>query len=221
MKNQIKFLTFSTILVVLAFIFGSKIYKSSNQEAATISNQQSSTQQPESMEQFVRYDSPSLGPSDARVTVVEFLDPECESCQAFYPTVKKVLKEFEGRVRFVVRYMPFHSNSILAIQATEAAGLQMKYWEMQEILFLRQAEWGHQREPQTQLMLKYASELGLDTEQFSASLSNILVFQKIERDRQDGIALGVEGTPTIFINGRRLEELNYESLKAKIELELK
>ena len=116
--------------------------------------------------------------------------------------------------------MTFHSNSVLAAQATEAAGTQGKYWEMQEMLFAKQSEWGHSSEPQRAFMIKYAQEIGLDLEKFSASLTNLLVLQKIERDKQDGTALGVTGTPTFFVNGKKLESLSYDDLKAQIDTQL-
>ena len=116
--------------------------------------------------------------------------------------------------------MTFHSNSVLAASATEAAGEQGKYWEMQELLFSRQPEWGEKKEPQKALMVKYAQELGLDSERFTASLSNMMYLQKFERDNQDGTSLGVTGTPTFFINGKKLETLSYEDMKIQIDSHL-
>ncbi|MEN9826516.1 MAG: hypothetical protein RI953_2261 [Pseudomonadota bacterium] len=223
MKNEVKLLLLGLVVVALAFFGFAKIYQ--NQQVAaektTQPGQPAEPANPENAERLVRADSPSLGPEKAAVTLVEFLDPECESCRAFFPTVKKILKDFEGKIRFVVRYMPFHSNSLVAASATEAAGQQGKYWEMQELLFAKQPEWSHQQEPQKELMFKYANEIGLNMEKFSADFSNILVIQKIERDKQDGIALGVSGTPTFFVNGKRLEDLSYEALKSLIEDALK
>jgi protein-disulfide isomerase len=169
---------------------------------------------------LIRLDSPTLGAADAEVTIVEFLDPECESCRAAFPFVKQILQDYEGRVRLVVRYFPLHNNSVLAAAATEAAGAQGMYWEMQEMLFTRQSEWGEQRTPQTDLFISYATELGLNIEQFTADLQNPDYLARIERDQADGEALGVTGTPTFFINGRRVEELSADAIIAMIEEEL-
>lgn len=169
---------------------------------------------------LIRPDSPTLGAADAPVTIVEFLDPECESCRAVFPFVKQLLEEYDQRVRLVVRYFPLHNNSVLAASATEAAGAQGMYWEMQELLFTRQPEWGEQRTPQTELFINYATELGLNVEQFTADLQNPDYLAKIERDQADGEALGVTGTPTFFINGRRVEELSADAIIAMIEEEL-
>ena len=170
---------------------------------------------------LVRPDSPTLGPADAPVTLVEFLDPECESCGAFHPTVKRILKDYDGKVRLVVRYMPFHPNSVLAATVTEAAGEQGKYWEMQELLFRRQPEWGEihghgghaappvRREPAGVLFERYAAELGLEW-RGCAPRSPGTLRPKVERDKRDGQTLGVSKTPTFFVNGRQLARFSQQ-----------
>jgi protein-disulfide isomerase len=166
---------------------------------------------------LVREDSPALGPADAPVTIVEFLDPECESCRAAAPIVKRLLGEYDGRVRLVVRYFPLHNNSVLAATATEAAGEQGKYWEMQELLFTNQPQWGEKSTPQTALFIEYARGLGLNVEQFTAVLQGTKYAAKIERDRQDARTLGARGTPTFFINGRAVDDISYAGLKRAID----
>lgn len=168
-------------------------------------------------ERLVRDDSPTQGPEDARVVLVEFLDPECEYCRAAFPVVKMLLEEYPDDVRLVARYFPLHTNSVLAVLATEAAGNQGKYWEMHELLFERQTEWGEQRTPQRDKFVEYARELSLDIERFEADLSDTEVEAKIARDQADGTALGVRGTPTFFVNGRLLPQPSYDSLKAAID----
>ncbi len=166
---------------------------------------------------LIRPNSPTLGPADAPVTVVEFLDPECESCRAAAPFLKQLLEIYDGRIRLVVRYFPLHNNSVLAAAATEAAGAQGKYWEMQELLFERQPEWGEQQTPQQGLISSYAAELGLDMEQFLVDVQNPDYVAKIERDQEDGRSLGVTGTPTFFVNGQRVTQANANVIMAMIE----
>jgi protein-disulfide isomerase len=166
-------------------------------------------------------DSPTLGPSMARVTVVEFLDPECESCAAMYPIVKRLLKEYEGRIRLVVRYMPFHGNSTYAASALEAAREQGKYWEALSVLFEKQSEWASHHDPKPELIPKLLQSVGLDMASFKRDAKKAEYVSKIERDKQDGMAVGVTGTPTFFVNGRMLLELGYEPLKSLIDEELK
>ena len=169
---------------------------------------------------FVRLHSRSLGPPNAKVTVVEFLDPECESCRAMYPMIKHLLGQYEGRVRFVIRYMPLHPNSLYAAGALEAAGEQGRYWEMLETLFRNQPEWGSHHHPRPELIPGYAREVGLDMQAFERFLSAGSHRRIVEADHADGRTLGVTGTPTFFVNGRLLERLGYETLKTLIDEEL-
>ena len=148
--------------------------------------------------------------------------------------MKRILKDYDGKVRLVVRYMPFHPNSVLAATVTEAAGEQGKYWEMQELLFSRQPEWGEihshgghtpapavQREPPAVLFERYAEELGLDVGRVRAAVAERRYASKIERDRRDGQSLGVTKTPTFFVNGRQLARFSQQDLRTLIEDELK
>ena len=225
MRKEIKILALIGVLVVVAAVIGANYYRESAQSerrpTATADNQ------------LVRPDSPSLGPADAPVTLVEFLDPECESCGAFGPVVKKILKDYGGKVRLVVRYMPFHPNSRLAAAYTEAAGEQGKYWEMQEVLFRRQPEWGEihghgaqaaaaaRREPVPVLFERYAAELGLDVGRVRAAVAENRYASKVERDMKDGQSLGVSKTPTFFVNGRMLMRFSQQDLRSLIDEELK
>ena len=179
--------------------------------------------------QLIREDSPTLGPADAKVTLVEFYDPECESCAAFGPIVKKIMKDHEGKIRFVARYMPLHPNSINAANFTEAAGEQGKFWQARELLFQKQPEWGERHGPPSMapkpdvkaLFDKYARELGLDPDKVSLAIKENRFAAKIERDKKDGQSLGVRKTPQFFVNGRELARFGEGDLRALIEEELK
>jgi protein-disulfide isomerase len=166
---------------------------------------------------FVRPHSRSLGARNAKVTIVEFLDPECESCRAMYPMIKHLLSQYEGRVRLVVRYMPLHPNSLYAAGVLEAAGEQERYWEMLDILFRNQPQWGSHHHPRPELIPGYAQEIGLDRQAVERFLSTGAHRRIVEIDHADGRTLGVTGTPTFFVNGRLLERLGYETLKALID----
>ena len=227
MKKEVKILAAIAFFVVVGAFLGANYYRKSVQ-SERVTTGGSSNKPQLNPEQLVRPDSPILGAADAPVTVVEFLDPECESCRAFNPTVKKLLKDYDPRVRFVVRYMPLHPNSTSAATFTEAAGEQGKYWEAQEMLFQKQPEWGTKHGPQTtqppdinQLFKRYAAELGLDSKKMDAAFAENRYAAKLERDRRDGQSLGVRQTPTFFVNGRKLARLNEADLKSLIEEELK
>ena len=208
MRKEIKILGALAVVVIAAAIFATTYYRSSVQNERKPTNT-ANTAAPAG--QLVRPDSASLGPADAKVTLVEFYDPECESCAEFHPVVKKILKDYDGKIRLVARYMPLHPNSITAATFTEAAGEQGKYWEAQEMLFKKQPEWGtkHGAPPDSsapsvnQLFDKYAKELGLDPEKASQAINARRFEAKIAQDKKDGQSLGVRKTPTFFVNGRQ------------------
>jgi len=213
MNKELRILLMLSFLLIVGSGLGVYLFNVSNSGNSRTSSFAGITLR----EEFERDDSPSIGPRDAAVTIVEFLDPECESCRAFFPTMKSILKDYEGRVRFVVRYMPFHSSSLVAIAATEAAGVQGKYWEMQELLFNLADEWGHQPTPRKDLFIKYAQSLRLDLEKFKQDLEDPKWIDKAQRDMSDGKTLGVQGTPTLFVNGDRVRGLTYQAVKRSLE----
>lgn len=161
------------------------------------------------------------GPDNAKIKIVEFYDPECEACAGFFPYMKEILSRYEGKVQLTVRYALFHGNSQLAAKASDAAALQGKFWDYQELLFLNQHEWGHKQEPSTSYFLKYAEDLSLDIAKFTSDLNDLRRMETINIDLEDGKKLGVNGTPTIFINGRMLEKINPTYFNERIEEELK
>lgn len=161
------------------------------------------------------------GAENAKVKIVEFFDPECEGCAGFHPILMKVLSDFPNDVSLEARYMLFHGNSYLAAMALEGAGKQGKYWELYNILLERQSDWSHKEEPVPHIFEMYAKELDLDVEAFNQSYDDISFKSVITRDMNDGKILEVRGTPTLFINGKRLERLSYNDLKLAVEAELK
>ena len=227
MRKEIKILGAIAVVVIIAAVIGANYYRSSvqNERVSTNSNSNKTTA---NVENLIRPDSPTLGAADAPVTVVEFYDPECEACAAFHPSVKKILKDYDGKIRLVARYMPLHPNSLSAATFTEAAGEQGKYWQAQEMLFQKQPEWGTKHGPQTSapadinaLFKKYAMELGLDMNKMDAAFAENRYNAKIQRDLKDGQTLGVRQTPTFFVNGRRLARFGEADLRALIDEELK
>jgi protein-disulfide isomerase len=220
MKKETILLGIIAVLVIIAAVIGANYYRSSIQsERKPMTTANAS---------LIREDSPTLGNADAKVTIVEFYDPECESCRSFHPTIKKTLKDYDGKTRLVARIMPLHPNSILAATFIEVAGENGKYWLAQEFLFQKQSEWGTKHGPATTpqpdvkaLFEKYATEFGLDLEKFNAAVKENKFVAKFERDKKDGQANGVRQTPTIFVNGRQLARLGESDLKALIEEELK
>lgn len=176
-----------------------------------------------STEQLIRPDSPFLGPADAKVTIVEFFDPECEACAATEPALMDVMEKYNGKVRLVARYFPLHNNSTLAAGLIEAAAQDSaeKRWRMRDYLFQKQREWGEQQTAQTDKFLAYADEMGLDRSKTQETMESAAVRDLLARDRKDGEAVGVTGTPTFFVNGKPLPELSMQALENAIQEGLK
>jgi protein-disulfide isomerase len=158
-------------------------------------------------------DQPTKGAQTAPVTVVEFTDFQCPSCAAAHPVLDRLVAESGGRVRLVVRDFPLaqHENAFKAAEAAEAAREQGKYWEYVDVLFRNQSALGAEQ------LKQYASALGLDRAKFDAALDSGKFAEQVRRDVLDGQKLGISGTPTIFVNGRRQRETSYESLKAAVD----
>lgn len=229
MKKEVKILAIIGVLVIIGAVVGASYYRKSQENAAVVTKTNSSSDKSAAfMETLVRPDSPTLGAADAKVTLVEFLDPECESCAAFSPVVKKIMKDYDGKIRLVVRYMPLHPNSIPAATLLEMAGEEGKYWQMMDYLMQKQPEWGTKHGPATTpqpdalaLFQKYATDMGLDTAKYNAALKENRYQAKLLRDQKDGQMLGVRQTPTFFVNGRKLMRFSEQDLRALIEDELK
>lgn len=170
---------------------------------------------------LVRPDSHQLSTAtDGKVTVVEFLDFECESCGAAYPGVEKLRAEYGDRITYVVRYFPIesHPNAYNAAHAAEAAAQQGKFEEMYVKLFDNQTAWGHNDQSQVETFVGYAREIGLDVDKFRADLASPATEARVRADSADGLEAGVQGTPTFFINGTRFTDTpSYEALKSAVD----
>ena len=170
---------------------------------------------------YVRSHTLTTGPANARVHVVEFLDPACEGCAAFAPVVKAILAEHPGRVRLWVRYAPFHRGADNVVKALEAARLQDRFWPALETLFAKQAEWtrGHGAMP-TQVLAVLATVPGLDVERLKRDMENPAHAKVIEQDMADVKALKLQQTPTFFVNGKPLAKYGFEELRAQVRAEV-
>ena len=162
-------------------------------------------------------DQPTLGDAKAAVTIVAFTDYQCPSCAAIHPALQRVVRENAGKVRLVARDFPLtqHPEAFKAAEAAEAAREQGKYWEYVHVLMQNQAALGVDK------LKSFASELGLDRTRFDSALDSGKFTEMVQRDVEDGMKLGLKGTPTLFINGRRVTAKSYEELKASIDAALK
>lgn len=165
---------------------------------------------------LVRDDSPRLT-SGKKAVFVEYLDFECEACGAAHPVMTDLREKYGNDVTFVVRYLPLHGNSMNAALAAEAAREQDKFEEMHDKLFETQAEWSHSESSKEKTFEGYAQELGLDMEQYRASLKDPAAAQRIEQSKKDAQTLGVTGTPTFFLDGKKIEPTTIADFETKLD----
>lgn len=171
----------------------------------------------------VATDDYTVGPANAPVTLIEYLDFECEACGAYFPLVKQLEKDFPNDLRVVRRYFPLpgHRNGLPAALAVEAAAQQGKYSEMHDLLFTKQSEWGEKSAPTPAVFEAYAQELGLDMKKFKQDVASQEVAARVQRDVETGRALGNNGTPTFFLNGEKIQNpQGYEPFKALIQAKI-
>lgn len=170
---------------------------------------------------LVREDSQVVGEParSGNVTMVEFLDFECEACGAVYPAVEQLRAEYDGRVTFVARYFPLpgHVNAEPAARAVESAARQGEFEAMYQMMYETQAEWGESQDPKDDLFRSYAEDLGLDMEQYDADFASPEVAARVQRDVDDGMELGVQGTPTFYLDGELLQPRTYEDFTQALD----
>lgn len=166
---------------------------------------------------LLRGSAPILGPRDAPVTIVEFFDPACEACRAFYPVVKDIMAEHGDTVRVVIRYAAFHGEaSVQAIRLLEAARMQDLYEPVMAALLREQPRWAAHGAPDPGLLFEIAATAGLDV---AAARNQMLapgVVAVLNQDRADVETLGIRQTPTFFVNGRPLDPFGEAELRARV-----
>ena len=184
------------IAVTLVIILGGVFLSGRNAQAPG-----ETTQTVDNPDRITEENSHTLGASDAQVTVVEFGDFECPACGALHPVLKEVKEKYKDQsVKFVYRQFPLtqiHELALNAAQASEAAADQGKFWEYHDILFEKQPALKQED------LEKYAQDLGLNIEEFRTFQNSNEAKDRVNADLADGRALGVPGTPTIFINDQK------------------
>jgi len=160
------------------------------------------------------------GRNDAPVMLVEYADFQCPACGAYYPLIKTLEQDFSDKLAVVFRHFPLtaiHSNALPAARAGEAAGQQGKFWEMHDMIFEKQHEWSASTEVE-KIFRHYAEVLGMDVDRFSTDYNSKSFDAKIKNDFNSGETLGVQGTPTFFLNGTKINNpRGYEEFRNLIE----
>jgi protein-disulfide isomerase len=163
-------------------------------------------------------------PEGVVVTLEEFGDYQCPPCGALHPSLKKLKQEYGANLNFVFRNLPLttiHKNALAATQAAEAARIQSHFWEMHDLLYENQDLWKDDINPKS-IFVKFAEDLGLDTVRFARDMDDKQVNLRIEADRSAAAELGIDGTPTLLIDGRKLlpEVTNPDGIRKGVEFTL-
>lgn len=161
-----------------------------------------------------------MGPDEAKVVIVEFFDPGCETCRMFAEPVKQLLAAHPGKVRLVKRYAPFHHGADKVVQILEAARLQGKYWETLELLFAGQHRWADHHSPNPDMVWQLVASLGLDMERLRRDVSDPKILAIVAQDIADAQTLGVHKTPGFFVNGKTMSSFGLEQLQALVAAEV-
>lgn len=204
MSSDMKFVSVMVVLALAAiggfFIFGRNTAETNGPiEPATLAD----------AGQLVREDSPVRGPADAKVTIVEFADFQCPACKAAKPVILSVLEKNPTTVRLVFRHFPIssiHQHADETSLSGEAAKNQGKFWEWYDKIYDDQDGWSTQSKRKiTEYLTNIAKDLGLNTETFTADKTASKARDNVARDLADADALGVDSTPTFFVNGQKIE----------------
>ena len=169
---------------------------------------------------FIRKHSRILGPEDAKVVIVEFMDPACETCAAFSPIVKHVMEQNPGKIKLVLRYAPFHDGADGFVKILEAAGNQGKYWETLNVMFKTQSMWASHSNYRPERLWKLLPKAGLEIEQLKKDMNDPALDDIIAQDLADAKTLNVRKTPGFFVNGKPLEPFGSKQLIRLITSEL-
>ena len=204
----------SVVAVVAAFIAGAVVFKGHETQQVSQAAQSNS-------DALVRASSPVFGNPAAKVTIVEFFDPACETCRAFYPLVKTIVNSSFGQVRLVVRHAPLHQGSDTAVKILEAARLQGQYWPAVERALAGQPQWAAHGNARPELIWDLIADLGLDMAKARADADSPAVAQLLAQDIADMKALKVDRTPGFFVNGTPLRDFGEAQLRALVDQEIK
>ncbi|MFH5882886.1 DsbA family protein [Halalkalibaculum sp. DA3122] len=161
--------------------------------------------------------------SEADIVLTEYSDYQCPACAYYHPVVEKLKEEFGDKLKVEYRYFPLNSHQFaaLAARAAEAAGNQGQFKAMHDMLFENQDNWSSSGNPQS-IFIGYAKELGLDVQQFQSDLNAAETQKTVMEQKQEGVNMGVNSTPTFFINGIKVQQLprSYDQFKSLLESQM-
>lgn len=217
-KTTLKLVAFVLVAFVVGFALGRYAFPTGTTTQPTGTTGDGTQPTPTVDMKKLVDDDPAKGPANAKVTIVEFSDYQCPYCGRVEPTVKQILSTYGDKVRFVYRDFPLsslHQNAQKASEASECADKQGKFWEYHDKLYQNQSALD------VTSLKKYAADLKLDTTKFNQCLDSGEMTAEVQKDEQDGVTAGVDGTPSFFINGESIVGAQpFEAFKAIIDAKL-
>jgi protein-disulfide isomerase len=213
MQNK-KLVGISLLVLIVLFIGLAYFYKNNQTQKETLLISSSN-------KSLVTAQSVSFGENKKNITIVEFLDPECESCAVFHPIMRKVYKEHYSDIKLVIRYLANHKNSKYAIKILEASREQNKYEEVLSLIFEKQPLWAEHNNEKPELIWTFLTQIeGLNIDKLKEDMKNPKIEEIIDNDAKDARILSVKGTPTVFVNEKKLERLSQKDLFDLVESEI-
>jgi protein-disulfide isomerase len=200
----------AAVLLLAAFVGGAFLYKAQKAERSRELAQRNAAH-------LVKLHSPTYGKADAKVHIVEFLDPACETCREFFPFVKRLIAANPDKIKLSVRHVPFHDGSEEVVRMLEAARKQGKYWEALEALLAAQPYWTRNHRVQPELVWPHLARAGVDINRIRLDMNGPDVARNIATDMSDAKALQVTKTPEYFVNGRPMPAFGYDELRTLVE----
>jgi protein-disulfide isomerase len=202
------------VALLLAFGAATLFYKSEKTQSAQLA---AAKNQPA----LASEQAPAFGNPAAKVHIVEFFDPACETCALFFPQVKQMLAAHPDRIRLSVRHVPFHQGSDQVVRILEASRAQGKYLPTLEALYASQERWVVHHQVQPDQVWPSLGGLGLDLERIRVDMNAPEVARRMAQDMGDGRALGVTKTPEFFVNGRPMPSFGLQQLQDLVNEELR
>ena len=203
--NQRRIVILIAVVLVAGFAVAAVAYRSKTDDKLE-------TAIAESPSALVRPSARTLGSPDAKVHIVEFMDPGCETCREFHPLVKKLVVDNPGVVRLSIRYLPLHQGSDTMVKILEAAEKQDRYWEVLHLMFESQPVWASHHHPQPEKIWPLLPEAGVDVEAIRRDMNAPEIAAILEQDLADARTLGIRKTPSFFVNGEPLRQFGHEPL---------
>ena len=230
MRRYVPFVIIIAVLVAAVAVVAVVLRSKKNGAEATLFTPTAATPAPSPTQSDTPQPVSSATPTQAKdlpnvsVTVEEFGDYQCPPCGLLHPELKKIEAEYGNRIDFAFRNFPLtrnHKNAMAAAQAAEAARIQDRFMKMHDLIYENQSAWKDQDDPRP-TFVKYARDLGLDMKRFTRDMDGAEVQQRIAADTQRALSLGVQGTPTILIEGQQLkaEVTNPEGIRKGIDVML-